>query len=48
MILPALCHLIASGVYHLNEIRRITRMLAVELEVKGLMNLQLALKDGEI
>jgi carbamoyl-phosphate synthase large subunit len=36
------------GRYHLDEIRRITRMLAVELEVKGLMNLQLALKDGEI
>lgn len=36
------------GRYHLDEIRRITRMLAVELKVKGLMNLQLALKDGEI
>jgi carbamoyl-phosphate synthase large subunit len=36
------------GRYHLDEIRRITRMLAMELEVKGLMNLQLALKDGEI
>ncbi len=34
--------------YHLDEIRRITRMLAMELKVKGLMNLQLALKDGEI
>ncbi|MBI4965165.1 MAG: carbamoyl-phosphate synthase large subunit [Desulfomonile tiedjei] len=36
------------GRYHLDEIRRITRLLAVELKVKGLMNLQLALKDGEI
>jgi carbamoyl-phosphate synthase large subunit len=36
------------GRYHLDEIRRITRMLAVELKVKGLMNLQLALKDGEM
>jgi carbamoyl-phosphate synthase large subunit len=36
------------GRYHLDEIRRITRMLAMELKVKGLMNLQLALKDGEI
>ncbi len=36
------------GRYHLDEIRRITKMLAMELEVKGLMNLQLALKDGEI
>jgi len=36
------------GRYHLDEIRRITRLLAVELGVKGLMNLQLALKDGEI
>jgi carbamoyl-phosphate synthase large subunit len=36
------------GRYHLDEIRRITRALALELGVKGLMNLQLALKDGEI
>jgi len=36
------------GRYHLDEIRRITRLLARELSVKGLMNLQLALKDGEI
>ncbi len=36
------------GRYHLDEIRRITRLLALELNVKGLMNLQLALKDGEI
>ena len=36
------------GRYHLDEIRRITRLLAMELQVKGLMNLQLALKDGEI
>jgi carbamoyl-phosphate synthase large subunit len=36
------------GRYHLDEIRRVTRMLAMELKVKGLMNLQLALKDGEI
>ncbi len=36
------------GRYHLDEIRRITRLLAYELGVKGLMNLQLALKDGEI
>ena len=36
------------GRYHLDEIRRITKLLARELEVKGLMNLQLALKDGEI
>ncbi|MEJ2716637.1 MAG: carbamoyl-phosphate synthase large subunit [Deltaproteobacteria bacterium] len=36
------------GRYHLDEIRRITRLLAEELGVKGLMNLQLALKDGEI
>ncbi len=36
------------GRYHLDEIRRITRMLAMELKVKGLMNLQLALKEGEI
>jgi carbamoyl-phosphate synthase large subunit len=36
------------GRYHLDEIRRITRLLAMELNVKGLMNLQLALKDGEI
>jgi carbamoyl-phosphate synthase large subunit len=36
------------GRCHLDEIRRITRLLALELEVKGLMNLQLALKDGEI
>jgi carbamoyl-phosphate synthase large subunit len=36
------------GRYHLDEIRRITRMLALELKVKGLMNLQLALKEGEI
>ncbi|MFH1116642.1 MAG: carbamoyl-phosphate synthase large subunit [Pseudomonadota bacterium] len=36
------------GRYHLDEIRRITRLIAMELEVKGLMNLQLALKDGEI
>ncbi len=35
------------GRYHLDEIRRITRLLALELGVKGLMNLQLALKDGE-
>ncbi len=36
------------GRSYLDEIRRITRMLALELQVKGLMNLQLALKDGEI
>ena len=36
------------GRYHLDEIRRITKMLALELKVKGLMNLQLALKDGEV
>jgi carbamoyl-phosphate synthase large subunit len=36
------------GRYHLDEIRRITRLLAIELKVKGLMNLQLALKEGEI
>jgi carbamoyl-phosphate synthase large subunit len=36
------------GRYHLDEIRRVTRLLALELKVKGLMNLQLALKDGEI
>jgi len=36
------------GRYHLDEIRRITRLLAEELGVQGLMNLQLALKDGEI
>jgi carbamoyl-phosphate synthase large subunit len=36
------------GRYHLDEIRRITRLLALELGVKGLMNLQLAYKDGEI
>jgi len=36
------------GRCHLDEIRRITRLLAMELQVKGLMNLQLALKDGEI
>lgn len=36
------------GRYHTDEIRRITRLLALELQVKGLMNLQLALKDGEI
>jgi carbamoyl-phosphate synthase large subunit len=36
------------GRYHLDEIRRVTRLLAKELQVKGLMNLQLALKDGEI
>jgi carbamoyl-phosphate synthase large subunit len=36
------------GRYHLDEIRRITELLAKELQVKGLMNLQLALKDGEI
>ncbi|MFH0960588.1 MAG: carbamoyl-phosphate synthase large subunit, partial [Pseudomonadota bacterium] len=36
------------GRYHLDEIRRITKMLALELGVKGLMNLQLALKDGEV
>ena len=36
------------GRYHLDEIRRITRLLALELKVCGLMNLQLALKDGEI
>jgi carbamoyl-phosphate synthase large subunit len=36
------------GRYHLDEIRRVTRLLATELKVKGLMNLQLALKDGEI
>jgi carbamoyl-phosphate synthase large subunit len=35
------------GRYHLDEIRRITRLLAKSLEVKGLMNLQLAMKDGE-
>ena len=35
------------GRYHLDEIRRITKLLARELGVKGLMNLQLALKDGE-
>ncbi len=36
------------GRYHLDEIRRITRLIALELGVKGLMNLQLALKEGEI
>jgi carbamoyl-phosphate synthase large subunit len=36
------------GRYHLDEIRRVTKLLAKELEVKGLMNLQLALKDDEI
>jgi carbamoyl-phosphate synthase large subunit len=36
------------GRYHLDEIRRVTRLLAMKLGVKGLMNLQLALKDGEI
>ncbi|MGC8907819.1 MAG: carbamoyl-phosphate synthase large subunit [Desulfomonilaceae bacterium] len=36
------------GRYHLDEIRRITRLLAYELHVQGLMNLQLALRDGEI
>jgi len=36
------------GRYHRDEIRRVTRLLALELGVKGLMNLQLALKDGEI
>jgi len=36
------------GRYHLDEIRRITRLLALELNVKGLMNLQLAIKEGEI
>ncbi len=36
------------GRSYLDEIRRITKMLALELKVKGLMNLQLALKDGEI
>ncbi len=35
------------GRYHLDEIRRITRLLAGSLNVKGLMNLQLALKNGE-
>ncbi|MBE9504933.1 MAG: carbamoyl-phosphate synthase large subunit [Proteobacteria bacterium] len=32
----------------LDEIRRQTRALALELEVKGLMNIQYAVKDGEI
>ncbi len=36
------------GRYHLDEIRRITRSLALELGVKGLMNLQLAIKDEEV
>jgi carbamoyl-phosphate synthase large subunit len=36
------------GRYHIDEIRRITRALALELGVKGLMNLQLAVKDDEI
>lgn len=36
------------GRYHLDEIRRVTKLLAKELEVKGLMNIQLALKDDEI
>ncbi len=36
------------GRYHMDEIRRITRMLAIELGVKGLMNLQLAIMDGEV
>jgi carbamoyl-phosphate synthase large subunit len=36
------------GRYHLDEIRRITRLLAQELKVCGLMNLQLALKEDEI
>ncbi len=36
------------GRYHLDEIRRITYLLAKELQVKGLMNLQLALYEGEI
>ncbi len=36
------------GRYHVDEIRRITRLLALELQVKGLMNLQLALAEGEI
>jgi carbamoyl-phosphate synthase large subunit len=35
------------GRYHIDEIRRITRLIALDLEVRGLMNLQLALKDGE-
>lgn len=36
------------GRFNLDEIRRVTKLLAMELKVKGLMNLQLALKDGEI
>jgi carbamoyl-phosphate synthase large subunit len=36
------------GRYHVDEIRRITSLLAMELQVKGLMNLQLALAEGEI
>jgi carbamoyl-phosphate synthase large subunit len=35
------------GRYHVDEIRRIARLLALELGVRGLMNLQLAFKDGE-
>jgi carbamoyl-phosphate synthase large subunit len=35
------------GRYHVDEIRRIARLLALELRVKGLVNLQLAMKDGE-
>jgi len=32
----------------MEEIKRQTRLMALELEVKGLMNVQFALKDGEI
>ena len=32
----------------MDEIKRQTRLMALELEVKGLMNVQFALKDGEI
>ncbi len=32
----------------MEEIKRQTRLMAMELEVKGLMNVQFALKDGEI
>ncbi|MFC1835417.1 carbamoyl-phosphate synthase large subunit [Thermodesulfobacteriota bacterium] len=35
------------GRYHLDEIRHIVHLLALELRVIGLMNLQLAFKDGE-
>ncbi len=49
--IPAIRHVLppySLGRYQLDEIRRVTRLLALELKVKGLMNLQLALKDGEI